>query len=357
MNRTSLLSAFGVASTLVGAVIGAGFASGQEVVSFFHPLGRSAPAGLTVAALVLAAGGVLVVKSASTLKARDYGALIRLTAGPRFGSVLDALVSAFLFLTLSVTVAGGAAILHGSYGVPPLSALALTCLGGGLMVSRGPAAVFRASSLLVPVLIVALLLVLSRPVAATGPPAGPSPSQVPRGVHGDPGAGGSARPVDAVASGCLYGAYNLILGVGILVAGARYRGPGPAIAGAGAGGLALGALASRILTACRAAGPEVLEAQVPMAALAAGAAGWEAYLYALALGLAVLTTTGCIALSLAERCGVSAKGFRGPGVIILAAAPLASWGFARLVRTVYPALGLVGICWLAVLAIGAWGKD
>lgn len=356
----SAAEAFQVASTLVGAVIGAGFASGQEVVSFFDPLAGGATVGLGLAAAVLAGGSLLVVRTASALRAGDYGSLFRLTAGPGLGALIDAVVSAFLFLTMAVTLAGGAAILRGAYGIPPVPALALASVGSMLMATRGPTRLFRTSAVLVPVLVAVLLLVVNlSPAPSRGRPPGgqPVPDAPALLQAGDPRSAGEA-PVpgmlDAAASGALYGSYNLVLGVGVLVAGARYRGRRPALAGAALGGVGLGALAARMLSVCRAAGPEVLAAQVPVAALARRGGQCGVHLYAVAVGLAALTTAGCIALSLAERCRLSGRA-RGlaPAAVVVAAAPLASWGFARLVRTVYPALGLVGIVWLAIFVIRA----
>lgn len=356
MRRGSVPQSFEVAAALIGAVVGAGFASGQEVVSFFDPLGDRAFQGLAAAAAVLAGGSILVARAAAASGARDYGSLFRATAGPQAGTLLDLLVSAFLFLTLSVTLAGGAAILLSAYGLPAPAGLAVACGGAAILVGRGPARLFRVSGLLVPVLIGVLLLVLCLPVSSPGAfhpdgrSAGRRSLSAARAIPAPPASGGTTGLLDAVAAGLLYGCYNLVLGAGILVAGVRYRGRGPALAGAAAGGLVLACLALKILAACRAAGAEVLAAQVPVAALAAGAGNIGVHLYVAAVGLATLTTAGCIALSLAERCRLRWRG-PAPVVLVLGAAPLASWGFARLVRTVYPVLGLVGISWLAILLV------
>jgi uncharacterized membrane protein YkvI len=344
MDSKQLWQAFSVASTLVGGVIGAGFASGQEIVSFFDPLGPASPAGLASAAIVLAAGGLLIVRAASVHGLSDYGQLFRASAGPRFGAAVDVVVSTFLFLTLAVTLAGGAAILRESYQVAGAMALGITCLAGCVLVAGGPSRLFAINSLLVPLLVAVLLAVISIPSP-------PSVAPAPASRH---------ACLTAAASGCLYGAYNLILGAGILVAGARYGGKAAALIGAVAGAGTLIWLASRVLGACRLAGPEVLRAQIPVAALAALGPPAAVHLYAVVLSLAVLTTAGCVAVSLAERCRFGRLLGRvdlGPPLLIVAAIPLATWGFARLVRTVYPAMGLVGLCWLAVLAIEPFGQE
>ncbi len=274
----------------------------------------------------------------------DYGQLFRASAGPRFGAAADVVVSTFLFLTLAVTLAGGAAILHQSYDVAGVISLGITCLGGCLLVAGGPSRLFAVNSLLVPPLVAVLLAVISLPSSHSAH--APPPS-----THGC---------LTAAASGCLYGAYNLILAAGILVAGARYRGKAAALIGAPAGAVTLSWLAARVLAACRLAGPEVLHAQIPVAALAALGPPGAVHLYAAVLGLAVLTTAGCVAVSLAERCRFGrllGRPALGPPLLILAAGPLATWGFARLVRTVYPAMGLLGLCWLAVLVIEPFGQE
>ncbi len=312
------------------------------------PLGARAGLGLTAAGMVLAVGGCAVVRAAASDRLPDYGALFRASAGPGAGRVLDAVVTAFLFLTAGVTLAGGAALLHDCYLIPDAIGLAATALAATLLVRRGQASLFAGTGVLAPVLVLFLLVIAVLPGCRA--PAVPGPTAP--GVLFQVTAAAQGGPASAVASGMLYGAYNLVLGSGILVAGARYRDSRAALAGAAAGGAVLGTLAAAVLRGCVRGGPEVLGAQIPVAALAARLPVFGFHLFALTLGLAVVTTLGAVSTCLAERCRPrerSRPGAPAP-VFVCLAVPVATLGFARLVRTVYPALGLLGLIWLGIWA-------
>jgi uncharacterized membrane protein YkvI len=331
---------------MVGAVIGAGFASGREIVSFFSPLRSEAWLGLSAAALVLSLGGFAVVRVSSSGHLRNYGALFRAGTGSKVGSILDAVVTGFLFLTASVTLAGGGALLAGFYALPGPVGLAVTASAAALLVRRGHLSLFSGSALLAPLLILVLvLIVFARATVCPSPPPGP-------GLVAPQRWDGLSSGLAAAASGVLYGAYNLILGSGVLVAGARYRSKGGALAGALAAGIVLGLLAAAVLVGCVRGGATVLESQIPIAVLAERLPAGGFHLYALVFGVASITTLGAIAVSLAERCsGPARNSVTQPALFLVLALPVATLGFARLVRTVYPVLGLLGILWLGLWAI------
>lgn len=349
MIRGAWADALGVAGTMVGAVIGAGFASGQEIVSFFGPLQSEAWLGLSAAALVLSLGGYAVVRAASARGLQNYGALFRESTGNSAGTVLDAVVTGFLFLTASVTLAGGGALLADFYRAPEITGLIVTAVFAALLVRRGQASLFSGSAVLAPLLVLVLLAIVLSPGAQSR--GGPLNAGL---VAAGPEMEAGFSPwLSAATSGLLYGAYNLILGCGVLVAGARYRARGAALAGAVIAGLALGLLAAAVLTGCRRGGAEVLEAQIPVAALAQHLPFAGFHLFALVFATASVTTLGAIVVSLAERCSpaLHRKATIKPLHFLLMAIPVATLGFARLVRTVYPVLGLLGMLWLGAWAI------
>lgn len=324
-----------VAAALIGAVIGAGFASGRELATFFGPLGGRAGLGIGLSAVAMAAGAVAVASVARRCGGAEYGALLTATAGPRLGALLDRLLTGFLFLTASVTLAGGAALLQTTYRWGPPAALLATALLASLVTWRGAAGLLRAGAWLVVPLLLALLAVAGASLASgTGPtaPAPPAPGGPPPG------------PLAPAAAGLLYAGLNLLLASGLIAAAVRHEPPGAAATGGAAAGAALGLLAWILWRALAAAGPEVTRAELPVAALAARLGPWAGTAYAVAFYLAVLTTVAAAASALAERTA-PARWAKAPLLVWLAALP-AGLGFAGLVRMIYPPMGLLGAVWL-----------
>jgi|GEM_PF-215913 len=357
----SLGSCLRVACLLTGAVIGAGFASGREIVAFFTPLGPSASLGLVVATAALAAGAKAIATLALASGSTEYGGLARLTLGDRAGAVLDGLLTAFLYLTAAVTLAGGAALLSEGHGVASGLALAITAGLAVLLTARGAPVLMRAGTALVPILVAALLLVIAGsliPWAGSQPHDGSTPAaaeDLPRdpalpGQPGDVALPPKPGTAAAVVAGLLYAGFNLLLGLGVIAAGVSYEPPRPAIMGSALAGVLLGALAAAIHAAIVRSGDVALRAEVPVAVLAARLGPTGVYAYSLCLFLAILTTAAAATTSLAERIRPQMRAVSGgtstAPLFVLAAALPAQLGFARLVQLVYPPMGLLGLIWL-----------
>ena len=196
------MSAISVALALLSGVVGAGFASGRELVRFFSLHGRMAFAAAVCALAVL---GLLFLRLPVQLRRCRVQTLMQLCAA-RFGPRLGRLCGA-LFLLLSALTGGamlsacaelGALVLpiaH-AYGLT----LAFTLLLAAVLASRGLSGLAlpgAALLLLLPVLLVRLLLL----------PTGEAcflPAMTPD------------LPVRAVCDGTAYGALNAAMLAGML---------------------------------------------------------------------------------------------------------------------------------------------
>ena len=62
-----------IALTYVGAIVGAGFASGQELTRFFVVFGGSGLLGIIIAGSIFAILGAVVIDLANRMESNDYG--------------------------------------------------------------------------------------------------------------------------------------------------------------------------------------------------------------------------------------------------------------------------------------------
>lgn len=85
----------------LGAVVGAGFASGQEIVQFFVNYGSYGLPGALSATILFALMGGLLLYLAHCYRVSNYQDLLTKIAGERFGPVIDLLLAVFLFLGIS----------------------------------------------------------------------------------------------------------------------------------------------------------------------------------------------------------------------------------------------------------------
>lgn len=342
-----------VAATYVGTVVGAGFASGQEVLQFFGLYGIGAAWGIGLAGALLGLFGYLVLRLGSQVRARSHRDVLNGLGLPLLAVVLDGLITLFLFGGLAAMAAGAGAVASEQLGLPAFLGSTLLVAGAAATVLFGVQSVVSAISLVVPflvgsVLFIAVNALATRPLFLSW--AAPERAFFP------------AWPLAAVA----YGSYNLVLSLSVLgplgrVSPARALLPGAVLGAAVLAGSALG-IHMTLFTLT----PGTLEgAEVPMLAAARDLAPAVGTLYALVLLAEIYTTAVGNLFGLVTRLRSRPPGRSpddgsegGPGdrgwLRATAGTAILAWlvaqlGFSTLVRNLYSVMGLAGSLLLIAL--------
>ena len=314
-----------VAMTYCGAVIGAGFATGREVVEFFTVYGRQGLGGVLLATVLFCWAGIVILDV--THQNRVYSYVDLLACILRYKPLVilaDLLFLATLLAGIGVMTSAGGTIL-GEFGLSYQVGCGLF-LGLGLAILRtGSSGFIRANSWLVPGLIAAIsllcLLQISLPASRMLP--GPLVSSV------------------------LYVAFNTAMAAVALTTLKQYVNKQAVLWGGLGGGLLVGFLLLMVYGATLGLSnfPEI-----PMTLLAQIWFGSWDWVYKLVLFAAVFTTVLANIHGLASRVGAG-----GDWKVLLLVAVLgfvvAQYGFANLVGLLYPLLGacnivlLLGLCY------------
>ncbi len=142
-----------VCFTYVGTVVGAGFATGQEILQFFTRYGWWAVATITLASLLFVWLGTKLMVLAHDMKATTYEDLNSLLFGKKLGVWISTFTLVILFGVTTVMLAGGGTVfleqLHLSYQ----SGLLITLCLAYWVLSRGIQAIVAVNSVVVPLMI------------------------------------------------------------------------------------------------------------------------------------------------------------------------------------------------------------
>lgn len=354
--REHIQAIFRVAATFAGTVVGAGFASGQEVLQFFGLYGLKAIWGIGLAGGILGFFGYLILRAGADLQARSHRDILDGLGSPALAATLDGLLLLFLLGGFAAMAAGAGAVAREQFGLPAAAGSTLLVAGTVVTVLFGLNSVVRAIAAVVPWLIGAVLLVAAGSLA-THPPAleWAAPE---RAVF-------SSWPLAAL----VYGSYNLVLSVAVLGPLGRVSPRQALLPGAllGAGILAGGALAIHL--SLFTLNPSLLsETELPMLLLARRLAPRLGPLYTLVLLAEVYTTAVGNLFGLVARFGTRAHRSRPASAaalpaeardrrwlaITLAVAALgwlmARLGLSTLIRNLYSLMGVAGLILLAALA-------
>ncbi|PTF08990.1 hypothetical protein BUY41_03240 [Staphylococcus cohnii] len=121
---------FLIGSAFIGIIVGAGFASGQEILQYFTSFGTLGILAGIVSTVLFAYVGMMLVWLGSIFKAEGHNDVIhKLTGGTMFGKVIAWLVDIVLIIALFgfgvVMLAGGGSNFEQQFGIPAVYGTAL----------------------------------------------------------------------------------------------------------------------------------------------------------------------------------------------------------------------------------------
>ncbi|MGI5902176.1 MAG: hypothetical protein ACOX7U_06845 [Desulfitobacteriia bacterium] len=342
MGRNRKLSALPIATAFIGTVVGAGFATGQEVFQFFTIYGRKGFLGIILCTALFCYFGLIIMRTSRTLNASSHRELVELAGGPHLGRLLDWFITLSFLGVLVVMAAGSGALAEEYINLPPLYGSLAIIILSFLTVISGVDNVIRAIGMIVPFLLVivfsvTILSIFKNPVTiqklylleALKP----------------------AVSNNWFFSAFIYVSFNLLLAIAILAPLGVQAQNNKALAYGGIlGGVGLGMGVLAISFAVLSGIPETLSFQVPMIFLASRLNPAIAFLYGLVLFLEIYSTAVSILYGFVARVANS-KGTRFFWATLACGGALfaSRLGFSRAITTIYPLLGLIGLVFLASL--------
>lgn len=323
-----------IAFVYIGVVVGAGFASGQEIWYFFARFQRGGLWGIFGSTLIFAVAGAKAMEWGRRIGAQSYRDFFRSVVGKGYGCLADLLLTLFLFLLSGIMLAGAGAItsaLGWGHWLGVGSALFLTVLA----LLKPLAGLKRVNAMVVPFLcLTGFLLKLGGPrTPALLPP------------------GGSAAGSWLVAA-LQYSAYNLFLAFPVLVNLYRLE-PDPVVLkwGGMAGGGTLGILAFFFYTILK--NYDFSGIDLPVLFLTRNWRwGWP-FFYSLVLWGELFSSLVANVYGLLSRFRLEKTRFYGGKLLVLLvlAALVSRFGFARLIKKVYPFYGYLAFTLLVPLLV------
>lgn len=333
MRSRSLSVAWGY----MGAVIGAGFASGQELVQFFVGYGWGGLWGTVLAGVLFAVFGGLLLFWVNANRLNDYYDVLKSLFGNRLVYIMDALLAIFLFLGVCTMFSASGAVFYEQINHSKITGIGVAYIGVLMFLMTGRQGLVKAYNFLVPIKFL-LLLIVAGYAAMVGSKVALAGNVIPAHMLNPPAA-------DWVLASILYVAYNFALAMVVLSEYRAVTSRQEGISGAVIGGLMLGLVALVCYLAMLPSMPALIHYQIPMLFVAGAVSSQAKMVYTLVLWLGILTTAIANAFGFAQRfSSVTGLGY---GVCLFLtvtmALPLATQSFSVLVATIYPLLGLFGL--------------
>ncbi|MFW5648491.1 MAG: hypothetical protein ACOCG5_05345 [Candidatus Alkaliphilus sp. MAG34] len=354
---TGKQSIFALASVYVGTVIGAGFASGQEILQFFGKHGYKGIFGVMVITVLFSLLGASVLNVVYTRKIHGLGEFVTIYFGKAFFVIINTVLTFLLFVSYVVMLSGSGAVANENFQVPYAYGIFMMAAITLYVFISGIKGIAKANSIVVPLLILAILWVgitviyknkmlfsnfYTYPHIDSGGHVGTFRSTVRHIINRN----------NWLWSALLYVAFNSIGAIVVmtslrpLIADRK-----SAILGGTLGGMALGVLAMIILISLLILYTDIMGIEVPMIMIAGNLGVVWRQVYSVVLLLAMFTTAiangyGCI-LGIFNLTKINIKAIS--VVVSIVSIPLATLGFKKLVIFFYPLFGYVGMVFICAL--------
>jgi len=325
------------ACVYTGIIFGAGFASGQEHLTFFLRYGHYGIMGIMLAGTLIALCGWAVMDICVRQGIRDYRGFMAAVFGRHLGGLLDIITGAFIFVIFSAMLAATGALGYEAAGLPfswGVIFVAMLCFVVMLFDLRG---MVQINTLISPILIIGALALGLYAIFGSAQPA--FARQI-----------ANSWPTSAV----VYASYNLIPAIAVLAAMPNLVTTRKiARAGGIAGGLFLGIIGIVLAFALLANMRLVEGMQLPMLGLARNYGHLLAGFYVIILFLAIFTTAATNAFSLTQwliaRTGYNKMKLK--ITITILGIIAAHVGFSNIVTHAYRFFGFLGLFIMVAIII------
>ena len=338
----SEISGIKIACVYIGTVVGAGFATGQEIVQFFVSFGLPGLWGILLSTLLFVLYGVLIMHLGAKFSAKSHLEILDGIKAKAPKQMMDVLIMISLFGALTAMMAGAGAVFAQQWGLPAILGSFFMGTVASLTVLRGFRGVISAVSAVVPFLLLSVFIIAGYTLLyGYGLFAFPPQAARERALMGN-----------WFFAALLYAAYNILMSASVLAPlGGAAKNRRQIFYGAAWGGIGLGAASLFIYLAILSDFSGAGGREVPLLYLAGRISPLVTLAFTFVLLAEIYTTAVGALYGFSTRLAELGRG-KTAGLICITAglAFLASlFGFSNLVRYLYPIQGYGGLVFLILI--------
>lgn len=340
------LSTFKIAATYIGTVVGAGFATGQEILQFFVRYGTKGLIGLALATALFIYFGAVIMSLGKKVNAESHLDVIQYSGKRLITFLTDILITFFLFGAFAAMIAGTGALLSQQFHLNEITGDMIMAVITALTVFIGFDAVINSISFVAPFLLLSVMGISIASLFNATP-------EISRIVIPKTNTGLVNQWLPAAI---LYVSYNTVISISVLgPLGAKSKGRMMTVMGSVIGGLGLGIGSLFIFLALSTDMTNIVHLEVPMTYIAGKIHPVIQVIYSFILIAEIYTTAVGSLYGFTARIN-KIKGIRMNRNVIIVLVTVGAFfagrlGFSNLVKYLYPLIGYGGLLMLISLVI------
>lgn len=329
-----------ISSVYIGTVIGAGFASGQEILQFFANFGIKGILGVLISTLLFIIVATAILLKVYNKKLENYQQLIIPILGKKLSIIVEFLILSYLFIGVCVMVAGSGALFYEQFDMSYNLGLIIMAILTLITILNSVKGILTANTLLIPILLFGIITVGILVIMKKG-----LDFKNIEFIRQDK---------SWIISSIMYVNYNIISAIVVLASLLSViNNRKTAIKGGVMGGLGLGILSIFIILPILILFNEVKDLEIPMLEVSNYVIKNGGLMYSFLIWIAMFTTSVSNSFGFLTRiCDIININNKLASVIFcLATIPIAKLGFANLVNIFYPIFGYISSTLLIIFII------
>lgn len=333
---------FKVASIYMATIIGAGFASGQEIMQFFSSYYEGGFYGIVLAGILFSVIGYVVLDKVYSERIRNYEEFLFPTVGWFLGWVMEILVTLFMISVFCIMIAGAGGIVSDKLNISNQFAVLIVALICAMVFFTEIKGIINISSIITPILIFGILgfglyIICSKEISVFS------------------FSGSVSKITDNwVFSSLLYVSYNSITSIVVMCSLLPFlKNRKTAVLGGVLGGFMLCLMAIVINFAIYLFYPNIATKELPVMGMVDGYSVFLGGVYTIVLLLAMFVSALTAGFGFVERISGKVKISKRIIILVICAIsiPLSSVGFSGLISTIYPIFGYMGMFMVFMILI------
>lgn len=329
-----------LALVYIGLVIGAGFASGREILQYFNLPSLTDQSGIVIATFLFMAVCYVILYRSYTFGINSFNDYLGCITG-KFSKLFSVIIYIYLFCGFFTMFAGSGALIEQSFMKPSILGIFLMAFICFVTLSFNLKGIVALNMILVPCMIMGILYISFASVFL----------EIETSAF-------SIQTKNIILSSILYVSYNTLSAPAVLVPLQKGLSPTGITTASVFGGFVLGMLIMVIWFAQSLNMDILLNSQIPMLHLAAILGKSQKQLYSVILFMSICTTAVSQGFGLMEyfNCKTAKTRVIFSALLCTAALPFSLIKFSALVEKLCGFFGLVGLLWMVMIFIDFYRK-
>ena len=318
---------------IIGTLIGAGFASGQEIYIFFYKYGVKGIIGITISSLLIGITVYKVLEISRKKETKNYKEFLSiLVKNERQLNIFNTVINIFILITFFIMIAGFGAYFEQQLGINSLigsTILAMICY---FIFLKDVTGLIKVNQLIVPILIGGLIIVGINVIDFTRIP------QISKYVLQN-------SSWKWILDSILYGSYNTILLIPVLIALKNViKGKKESVIVSILTVILVILLSLIIFLMLSKIDVNIENLEMPTVYVVSKISSIFKYVYGFIILSSILTTSVSLGTSFLENVAKNKNSYKKYAILICISAVLVSKiGFSNLVNLLYPIFGYIGL--------------